>query len=176
MLCVEYTRRLMKNLLILTLILSIIGLADASYLTFEHYSQYVAPCSTNMWVDCGKVLDSEYSVVLGIPLAMLGAMFYAGMATLSLIRLSVESVREKIWSMVPSLSVIPKRWSSVDRAFLDLHTLGATFGGAFSLYLIYLQIGVIGSICLYCMLSAGTSIGLFLSLWTQQHLDRRSQH
>lgn len=62
------------------LLLIVLGILDTVYLTWEHFADYVPPCPTHSvlgsWVDCGRVLRSSYSVVLGIPLALYGLAYY----------------------------------------------------------------------------------------------------
>jgi uncharacterized membrane protein len=128
----------MKGLLIL-LIFALIGLIDASYLTYEHYSGIIPPCSTNLlFLDCGKVLTSSYSMILGIPLALLGLIHYA---TLSF--LIVMNILKKA------------KW-------YKLILIQTGIGFTFSLYLISVQLFLIHSFCFYCMISAVNSIILFL--------------
>lgn len=151
----------MRNLIIATLIFSIFGIFDAGYLTFEHFSQYQAPCSTNVWVDCGKVLNSTYSEMWGIPVAVLGLLYYIFMTKLSLIRLANQKIRKWAFGWVIFSDRLPKRWQNQDDFFLELQLLASTAGITFSLYFVYLQLVVIQSICFYCMLSAISSSVLF---------------
>lgn len=122
---------MLKTFLFIAITLA--GFIDASYLTYEHYSHYLPPCSTNiLFVDCGKVLTSQYSLVFGIPLAAIGMVHYA----------------------LVLLFYRPKT-----AYLLILETL---IGFLASLYFIFLQLVVIKSICLYCMLSAAISTTLFI--------------
>ena len=60
-----------------TLLLAIIGIGVASYLTAEHFfgSRHLAGCSAGGTVDCGAVTTSPESRFLGIPVALLGLGF-----------------------------------------------------------------------------------------------------
>jgi len=42
------------------LILALLGIADAGYLTLEHFRMIVLPCPAHpsIWIDCGAVLRS----------------------------------------------------------------------------------------------------------------------
>jgi uncharacterized membrane protein len=127
-----------KGLLIL-LIFAIIGLIDASYLTYEHYSGIIPPCSTNLlFLDCGKVLTSTYSVIGNIPLSLLGMIHYFVLFFLILMNILKKG-----------------KWYT-------LVVVQATIGFLVSLYLIYLQLFAIHSFCFYCMISAINSIILFI--------------
>ena len=59
-----------STLLVLLIVLSLLGIIDAGYLTYEHYQQIIPPCTVNRYFpiasDCGKVLTSAYSVIFGI--------------------------------------------------------------------------------------------------------------
>lgn len=122
----------MKNIIVLAIfILGLVGLADASYLTWEHYAEVLPPCSTNWWVDCGKVLTSPQSVLFGLPVAVWGVLQYLGIILTT--GLLYQTWRQKLsWLLV----------------------VQTTLGFLFSLYFVGLQLFVIQAICLYCMLSA----------------------
>lgn len=132
-----------KTILPIIILLGIIGFADASYLTYEHYSDAIVPCSTNPWVDCGKVLDSRWSEISGIPLSMFGIFYYASILIASLSSYKIKSDKPKL-------------------ALVLLTTMGA---GA-SIYFVFLQLVVIKAICTYCMLSALTSFTLLALIYT----------
>ncbi len=61
--------------------LSFAGFVIATYLTFVHFRGYVSPCYVVS--GCEAVQTSEYSVVLGVPVALAGAVFFALMLYLS---------------------------------------------------------------------------------------------
>lgn len=127
-----------KNLLIILIILAAIGAIDSLYLTFEHYSGTVPPCTPGVFVDCGKVLQSKYSEIFGIALSFYGFVYYLFI----LVNLYYVKIKSHKTSRV-------------------LVILASSFGFLFSIYLMYLQIIVIGSICLYCSLSALISTLIF---------------
>lgn len=116
------------------------ALFDAFYLTIKHFSKEIPPCSVHILGDCGQVLTSQYAVVFGIPVALLGAMHYA--ALLLLILLSIYTSK---------------------KLFIRLAFLSTSVGFVISLYLVSLQLIVIKAICQYCMISAlGSFIIYFL--------------
>jgi uncharacterized membrane protein len=55
--------------------LSFAGFTIATYLTFVHFRGYVSPCYVVS--GCETVQTSEYSVILGVPVALAGAVFFA---------------------------------------------------------------------------------------------------
>src|SRR5687768_4524403 len=75
----------MKSLVLsVLLVCALVGLGDSVYLAREHYSNIIPPCTVGAFADCGKVLQSPYAVMFGIPLAVIGIVQY-GLLTLFLI-------------------------------------------------------------------------------------------
>lgn len=129
---------MLKNKIQVLIFFCLLGLADALYLTYLHYSHTLPLCSSGLWVDCGKVLNSKYAVIFGIPLALIGVFYY----TLLLINLlSLILTENKLFKYFTVLQVIS--------------------GACASFYFMYLQLLVIRSICLYCSLSAVISFLIF---------------
>lgn len=121
----------------IAMVLGCFGLADAIYLTVNHYLNASTFCY--LTTHCDLVLNSSYAVILGVPVALLGAVYYA-----AVVGLSAKFV-----------------WRPTDAAWRYLHWLiGIAF--AVSLYLVYLQFFVIGALCVYCMLSAILTAVLFV--------------
>lgn len=124
-----------KIIAIAFIILSAIGFLDATYLTIEHYSGNVPPCAI---AGCEIVLKSGQSAIVGIPVALLGSIYYLIILILSIMFL--ESGKISILRFVSFFTII---------------------GIIASAYFVYLQLFVIKQICQYCMISAGTSTVLF---------------
>ncbi len=59
------------------LVLAAIGLADAAYLTIDHYTNIPVACPSVGIINCGDVLNSSYSSLFGVPFAVLGLVFFA---------------------------------------------------------------------------------------------------
>lgn len=124
----------------LLVFLPFLGILDAGVLTWQHYGNFIAPCPAYFTlIDCGQVLRSQYAVVFGIPLALLGFIFYFLETYIALF-----------------VFITNKR---AGKLFLLLLSLG---GFLFSLYLVFLQLFVIKAICLYCMGSALLSTLFFV--------------
>lgn len=121
---------------ITALVLAGIGFADATSLTIDHYSSFSLPCTITD--GCEIVTNSVYSVMLGIPVALLGSLYYVG------ILLAVYLILE--FGM---------------KQYLKYIAIASTAGLLFSLWFVYVQIFLIGAICQYCMISALTSTLLF---------------
>ena len=85
------------------------GFFVSLYLTFVHYRGYVSPCYVVH--GCEAVQTSRYSAVLGIPLALLGTVFFALMFYLG-IGLLTRSNRTlvgvyKVLAFCGALAMIP---------------------------------------------------------------------
>jgi uncharacterized membrane protein len=112
---------------LLSLLLTLAGLAVSIYLTIAHYSTSdLLVCAENSVVDCASVTSSEQSELLGIPVADLGTAFFAFLTLLCL----------------------PRAWRSQKINYLRL---GATaIGVLMVVYLIAAELFLIGKICLWC--------------------------
>lgn len=129
---------LIPKLLIWGLILvSLAGFLDATYLTAKHYLGTPIPCS--ILDGCDEVTTSQYSVIAGIPVALLGSLYY-----LTIFILSVAYADTK------------KEWF----AYVASHLTAVGFLA--SLWFVYLQFFVLHALCLYCLFSAVTSTILFI--------------
>jgi len=133
----------------LLIILALLGVADATYLTLEHFSgasvEIVCAVPDNVFfarfADCGQVLESEYATLFGFPVALLGLIYYA----LLLILAFATSFK--------------KRWGAVGAMLVS----GA--GILMSVWFVYLQGWVLDAWCLYCLVSAlVTALFFILSL------------
>ena len=117
-------------------LLALVGLADAVYLTVHHYTAEPVPCS--IVEGCETVLTSAYAEIAGVPIAAFGALAY--FVAFSLAILTVFGNRS-MWMLFGVQSFIM---------------------AAVSAYLVYLQGFVIGAFCQFCLISAATSVGLFV--------------
>lgn len=126
------------SIAIFMLVVALLGFADATYLTIEHYLGRIPPCS--IVAGCDTVLTSQYSSILGIPVSLLGSIFYF-------------LVLIGIFSYIESRKTGLMKWSLI----LTIP------GFLFSLWFVYIQIFTLGSYCLYCLASAATSTLLFVA-------------
>lgn len=129
-----------KKFLIAVFVLAGLGLVDALYLSVQHYTGEVPPCT--LTGGCEKVTTSEYSTMFGIPVAYLGALYYLGL--LITLIFFVDLKRPILFKLATAM---------------------VSFGFLFSLYLTYLQFFVINALCPYCLLSALISSVLAVLLW-----------
>lgn len=123
--------------------LALAGVVDAAYLVYEHYAMIIPPCPANpgILIDCGAVLSSKFSMVFGVPMALLGLVHYVLLLT---------------W-----LVLYRKKFGQI------MALLEVAGGAIFSLYLIFLQIAIIHAICIYCMASALISLIIFALLYRE---------
>ncbi len=59
------------------LFLVMIGVVDTVYLTYSHYTGTPVACPDSGVINCAKVLSSPYSTIFGIPLGLIGLVFFA---------------------------------------------------------------------------------------------------
>ncbi len=58
------------------LALSLLGLLISAYLTFQHYTNRPVACPSSGIINCESVLNSPYAYILGIPVSVLGLVFF----------------------------------------------------------------------------------------------------
>jgi uncharacterized membrane protein len=123
-----------------SLIIAALGLAVAAYLTYEHYTaSSTLACSDNGLVNCLKVTTSAQSKVFGIPVALLGLLYFVAMVPLCL----------------------PATWRNPAPA-IRYTRLGACVAGVgFVIYLLYAELFTIGNICLWCTAVHVLTLALF---------------
>ncbi len=108
--------------------LSLIGLVDSFAIHQKIYGGYYLPCVIGK--SCDIVLYSKYSTLFGIHLSYWGLAFYSFIFILALSNLFIG------------------------KKFFRFAYFSSIFAGlAFSFYLLYLQIFLIGSLCVYCVIS-----------------------
>jgi uncharacterized membrane protein len=124
------------------LALTLIGVAVALYVGKGSYSGEPLWCPI---IDgCNIVINSPYSRIFGVPMAYFGFIYYVYM-----------------FALAARLAFDPFSTSLRFRAVLY-----AGVGAASSLYFMYLQLGFIQAVCIYCLISAVTTfLLLFASVW-----------
>ena len=108
------------------LVLAVVGLGVAAYLTYVHYAGVKPACTAGQ--SCLKVQTSQWSKLAGVPVALIGLIGYVTILA----------------------SLLPR-----DREELRLTTLGLTvIGFGFSAYLTYRELFSIHAVCEWCASSA----------------------
>jgi uncharacterized membrane protein len=114
-----------RRLRLAAIVLAIVGLGVATYLTYIHYEGIKPVCG--LGGDCEKVQSSEWSKLAGVPVALLGLAGYVAI----LVTLFIDREEALIAGAVFALA-----------------------GFGFSAYLTYRELFSIDAICQWCVASA----------------------
>jgi uncharacterized membrane protein len=127
-----------RALRITLIVLAVVGLGIASYLTYVHYAGIKPACTAGE--SCTKVQTSVYSKLVGVPVALMGLIGYIAILASLLVPASENS---------------------------RLATMALTFlGFAFSAYLTYRELFSIHAVCEWCATSAAIlTVMMILSVW-----------
>lgn len=124
--------------------LSLGGLAASAYLTYSHYADRPTECAGVG--SCEFVQTSEYADILGVPVALLGLLFFLAFGALVLTRLAAGPGRLP-WAQPAAFSM-------------------ALGGLAFVTYLTYVELFVIDAICPWCVATAVFAAACFaITAW-----------
>ncbi len=121
-------------------ILAVIGLVTSLYLYIIKITENKAMCLPGIG-DCWTVNNSPYSEFFGIPVALIGAVGYLAIIL-------------TVW--------LEKRYTVVRKYSLYALFAMTFFGVIISGLLTYVEVFVIHAVCPFCLLSAGTMLGLFI--------------
>lgn len=121
---------------LLAAVVALIGLGDSIYLTIKHYTGEQVPCS--IVEGCEQVLTSSYAQIGGVPLAIFGAAAYFVAFALAILA------------------------AYGNRLMWTLFGVQVVFMTIFTAWLLYLQAFVIEAFCQFCLLSAATTLTLFI--------------
>jgi len=137
------SERTQKIISLVIIILAAVGLFDATFLSISHFTGQEVICEIGDYNSCGTVTTSEYSTILGVPVALFGAIYYLLIFFLAMFSLGGNRKALKKVVLLSGLGVLASAW------------------------FVYLQLFVLNSICLYCMVSASTTTLIFiLSIFT----------
>lgn len=122
-----------------TLVMAVVGLMIAGYLTWAHYQHDALVCGLG---DCETVQSSEYSEIAGIPIALLGMLMFATVIGLVVLRATRPAMADH---------------ASVAIVFLTLASV-LYYG-----YLTWIEVGVLDAICQWCVLSSLMAVGILVN-------------
>lgn len=151
-----------QRLLQFIIFLSLLGVIISGYLVKVHYSGQ-SICDMSNKLSCSLVSKSKYAEIGGIPVALFGVIFYLvlGLTSFSLyyINKKVEISQNKLihFATYPKLLLI-----LVVPAFV------------FSFYLTYAEFFLIKVICIACLISQGTILGIALIGYKYHQLEKKT--
>ena len=138
----EGTRRgpVPRAIPLLGLLIVLAGLAVSTYLTIAHYgSSSILACPGTRVINCERVTTSPESRILGIPVAVLGLVFFAVMA----------------------VAMLPASWRLEHPAVRYGRSLFALTGVGMVFYLVYTELFTLDAICLWCTAVHVLTVALF---------------
>ena len=118
----------------IAMLLAVVGIGDALYLTVQHLTGKSVKCSVTN--GCSAVLGSAYATIAGVPTAAFGLAAYFAAFSLA------------------TLAFFGYDWARKGLAVLVVPMVLTT------LWLLYLQAFVLHSFCQYCLLSAALTFSL----------------
>jgi uncharacterized membrane protein/thiol-disulfide isomerase/thioredoxin len=113
-------------------ILAVLGLIVAGYMAYIEITHVEAVCGPVG--ECNVVQTSQYATIAGIPVAVLGLIFYFAVLVLWAVQRSAAGK----WARPAALALLGM----------------AVFGVLFSIYLTLLELFVIHAVCMWCLSSA----------------------
>jgi uncharacterized membrane protein len=128
------------------LILSFLGFLDAGYLTISHYTHISPACS--VFSGCETVINSQFSTLFGIPIALFGAIYFFALFYLSIAVLT-----------------------GYRPVYARLFNLSAYIGLLISIFLFLIQALILKNYCQYCLLSE--IITLFIYIFSRSLLRKK---
>jgi uncharacterized membrane protein len=129
-------------------LLSLVGLADAIYLTVEHLAGRAVQCTIT--TGCNEVLGSGYATIASVPLAGLGAFAYFAVFSLTI------------------LAIFGNRMARTLLFYLVVLMF------AFTIWLFFVQAFVLHAFCQFCLLSGAVTLLLALIVAADRFFLRRS--
>ena len=129
-------------------LLSLIGLADAIYLTVQDLTGQSLRCT--IISGCSEVLGSAYAHIGPVPLAALGALAYFSVFSLAILTAFGYRFARPLLAGLTAVMFL------------------------MSLWLLYLQAYVIHHFCQYCLLSAAVATVVTAIVWVSRVMKRRS--
>lgn len=133
-----------------TLALATAGLAVSAYLTLVHYTTTVKlACSTTGVVNCEKVTTSPQSMLAGVPVALLGVVFF----------------------VVAGALCLPVAWRSQAQAVRVARIGWMVAGVAMVLHLVYAELFQIDAVCLWCTSVHVITVILFAAVLVAEALS-----
>ena len=133
-----------KTLLIAIVAVSLLGLLDSGYATYEHYAPpQTAFCNVNETMNCDAVNQSPYSEIMRVPVAGIGFagyLLFAGLTT-GMLLTGRQGHRRVMWVLLAAAIAVAL---------------------TFSLILTFIEVLVIQALCPLCLISLSLILVLTL--------------
>lgn len=126
---------------LVTTAMALAGTAVSLYLTIAHYGDPdLLVCSEGGTVNCSAVTSSDQSLLFGVPVALLGL----------------------LWFVAVTILCLPIAWRAASRLVHQARVAALVAGMGFVLWLIYAELIIVGAICLWCTVAHVLAFGLFV--------------
>lgn len=125
------------------LLLSVVGLAGSIYLTISHFDTHISLVCPDLG-PCNKILTSNTSHFLGIPVPILGLLYFVPMTLLCL----------------------PALWRSTDRRVHLARLILSILGIGMIIYLFIEELFIIQALCVWCSVVHFVGFLLFVIIVT----------
>jgi uncharacterized membrane protein/protein-disulfide isomerase len=139
----------------LVLVFAIVGLAAATTSAYVHHRLLTVPdftsfCDVNATVSCAQAYLSPYGELGGVPVAIIGALYFGAVLTIAAIGWSPKA---------PALQAAPSYILALSIPAL-----------AFIAYLAYAAFVVLNAFCILCTISYVAVIGITVVAWLAPHV------
>jgi uncharacterized membrane protein len=135
----------------LAVLAGLAGLGISVYLTVVHYSTIALACPANAVVNCEQILSSSYAVIggSGVPTSAAGIVWFVVSTALAVATWRARGPRparvQLAWSAIGLVTVV---------------------------YLVYVEIVVLGAVCIWCSAAHLLVLVIFLVALTRWQADR----
>jgi uncharacterized membrane protein len=127
-------------LLLANVLLGVIGMCLAGYLTYVHYNEDALVCTVG---GCETVQQSDYSTMLGVPIAIFGFLMFLTVTLLALARMTDRGP-------IPSDMATMAAWTLLLTSLL------------YYAYLTYVEIWELEAVCQWCVMSSIVTLLMFV--------------
>ncbi len=127
-------------LLVAVVVLGFLGMCVAGYLTYVHYDEDALVCTVG---GCETVQQSDYSTMLGVPIAIFGLLMFLTVTLLALARMTDRSP-------IPSDLATIAAWTLLLTSLL------------YYAYLTYIEIWELEAVCQWCVISSIVALLMFV--------------
>ena len=124
------------------IVLAVIGIIDSLYLLWHYYKKKPLVCTINH--DCNKVSQSKWASLFGLRNEFYGLLFYIAVIAGLILALILAYTAPLIYLLL---------------------FVASSLALAYSIILIFIQIFAIKEFCLYCLISSGVNVLIFIGCY-----------